>query len=227
MVMTHITNMGTWNERQGRRTHFLKAVWYSSTVYKANEKILSIKYSPNSVGYNQTQKEPLPKDYIINMVEGVDPETGLQTVKDQVIKITYVKENPNDKNYIIKQEYLYKTSRLTGKKTPKLISDFYNDEELVNPENKYKFPNPQGIFMCKTLNAFNSDTKDFSNMVHYNENSVQIETKDFVKGIKKDDYVYFKNNWWRVNGVQTREIIRSQEFLNSNPDTSTIISLIR
>lgn len=42
----------------GRRNYFLECVWYSAAVYEANEKILSVKFSPNSKGYYKTT---LPK----------------------------------------------------------------------------------------------------------------------------------------------------------------------
>lgn len=50
------------NPFRSRRTYFDTAIWYKAKVYEANEKILSVVFSPNSAGYYKTTLPHRPKN---------------------------------------------------------------------------------------------------------------------------------------------------------------------
>jgi len=257
-----------FNITTGRRNYFENVIWYSSVVYEANKKILSVSYGKNTKGYYKLLKEPLPEHYELISQEYIDilaiKYNGIKNgngytyqkgdnpndfnsdygtirkiVVNQVAEITYVlndgthTDDNGDKittKFVPIYNYMYKKSRFSKTAdlatTPKVRNDFYNDDMMVNADNNEKFPCPNGSFFCKILSSFSNDTQDAQEILHFHTNKVQIETQDYIEGIKKDDWVLFRNEWWIIDAVQQSIFSKSQQY-RTFEDKATVISLRR
>ena len=216
------------NLRLGRRNYFDKAIWYANAVYQANESVLNIVYSSNSLGYQDTELPHLPENYRLATQEDINviPET---THENQVIKITYaLNTNSSESNnlYTPIETGMTKQSKLTGRKLPMYLLDFYHDNNLADFANLEKYPAPQGTLNVKPLGTFNNGANQFLDQVMFQTNNVQLETLDFIGALKKNDFIYFRKEWWRVDNIQVYEYNKSQQY-QIHKDTKTIISLVK
>lgn len=84
---------------------------------------------------------------------------------------------------------------------------------------------PKGTFRAKAIAQYSMDKKNEAE-IRLSSNFVTIETPDNLQFMRVDDIVQFENIFYRVSGIQRREIVKTREFMK-RPISVYVLQLYR
>lgn len=86
---------------------------------------------------------------------------------------------------------------------------------------------PTGTFMAKEVNSYSMEPQVIGEVFMVEQNTITIQTNDDVSLLKKNDFVKFDNNIYRVENIQKEIIKKQRQYSAKGYSCSYFISLRR
>lgn len=100
-----------------------------------------------------------------------------------------------------------------------------NNEDLVqNYSLVYEF-NPTGEFMAKEVSSINMESQVVGESAMYDQETVNIYTRDKIDDLRVNDLVKYNNKMYRVDSIQKNPVKRQRQFMGSKVSAEYYISL--
>lgn len=115
-----------------------------------------------------------------------------------------------------------------GRRTNFMRCEWYEqdiDDKYVMPNQlKYK-TRPSGHFYAREENSLSIENNIVGNNIMLDSESITISTYDDVSKIKKNDKIFYRNKYWRVDSIQKAPVKKQQQYLSKSFSNTYFLAL--
>lgn len=103
-------------------------------------------------------------------------------------------------------------------------SQIDNEDLVSNSQISYNRL-PTGTFMAKEVSSFTDDSQVVGEALMYDENTVNIYTRDKVSDLRVNDIVKYEGKIYRVDNIQKNYVKKQRQFMKREASAEYFISL--
>ena len=103
-------------------------------------------------------------------------------------------------------------------------SQIDNEDLVSNSQISYNRL-PTGTFMAKEVSSFTDDSQVVGETLMYDENTVNIYTRDKVSDLRVNDIVKYEGKIYRVDNIQKNYVKKQRQFMKREASAEYFISL--
>ena len=103
-------------------------------------------------------------------------------------------------------------------------SQIDNEDIVSNSQIAYEIL-PSGTFMAKEMSSITNDSQVVGESIMYDENTVNIYTRDKIEKLRINDLVKYDGRLFRVDNIQKNYVKKQKQFMKSQTSAEYFISL--
>jgi hypothetical protein len=103
-------------------------------------------------------------------------------------------------------------------------SQIDNEDLVSNSQISYNRL-PTGTFMAKEVSSFTDDSQVVGEALMYDENTVNIYTRDKIDDLRVNDIVKYEGKIYRVDNIQKNYVKKQRQFMKREASAEYFISL--